>query len=162
MQSRLSTLHIVINKNTHMDHHLIYSRINMQISESVGRIYITTNYLKGVKNKVQGWRLMVFSQSTFGCFQETINQSKWSQIKHANTLCYTRKYGEQLTRRNHWEKTSGWPSKMGSKMVGCCWKLQKIMLSFPLFLSLIFVRKMKCILETKGAVFIEVWSEFSR
>ena len=118
-----------------MDHHLIYSKINMQISGSVERIYITTNYLKGVKNKVQGWRLMVFSQSTFGCFQETINQSKWSQIKHANTLCYTRKYGEQLTRRNHWEKTSGWPSKMGSKMVGCCWKLQKIMLSFPLSLS---------------------------
>ena len=50
---------------------------------------------------------MVISKSTFGCFQGIITQSKQSQIRHANTLCYTRKYEEQLTRRNRGKKTSG-------------------------------------------------------
>ena len=48
--------------------------------------------------KDEGWRR--FLKSTFICFQRTIIQSKQSQIKHANTLGYTRKYGEQLPRRN--------------------------------------------------------------
>ena len=69
---------------------------------------------------------MVFSKSTFGCFQRTITRSKRSQIKHANTIGYTMKYGEQLTRRNQIEILSGRPSKVGSKMDCSVEFLQKI------------------------------------
>ena len=81
---------------------------------------------------------MVISKSTFGCFQGTITQSKRSQIKHANTLCYTRKYGEQLTRRNRDEIPSGRGSKTGSNM-GCSAEfLQKNKVCF----SLLFLSKL--------------------
>ena len=47
--------------------------------------------------KDEGWG--GFSKSTFLCFQRTITQSIRHQRRHANTLDYTIKYEEQLTRR---------------------------------------------------------------
>ena len=56
-----------------------------------------------------------FSKSTFLCFQRTKTQSIRHQMRHANTLDYTTKYEEQLTRRNREEKMSGTLPNSSSK-----------------------------------------------
>ena len=82
-----------------------------------------------------------FSKSTFLCFQRTITQSIRHQMRHANTLDYTTKYEEQLTRRNREEKMSGTLPNSSSKLATLTNFMQKIesclfSISFSLHLSL--------------------------
>ena len=74
-------------------------------------------YLKFRSNKDQKGEVnLELNWQWTSCKQMEISWLRFHQIQHANTWEWREKEGEQLTRRNRWEKMSETPSNSSSKL----------------------------------------------